>query len=128
MELALLVPGNAPAPNFDPTKTNSVVISSAGQLGRGGNISIDGMDNNDDMVGGPLLNIVQEGVQEFQIATSRFAADLGRSAGSAINVVTTSGGDALHGSGSMFFRDDSMQARRSRPIAAWIRRRSIASR
>jgi len=41
-------------------------------------VTVDGADDNDDVVGGQVQNISQEAVQEFQIATNRFFGPVGK--------------------------------------------------
>ena len=108
--LAFLVPGVKSADSFDPTKNRSAVLSVNGNVGRDVNITVNGIDNKDSTVGGTVMQLPLEAVQEFLISTQRFSAANGRSEGAAINMITKSGTNSVHGSGFGYFREQNFNS------------------
>jgi hypothetical protein len=114
-DLAYLSPGVKSADSYDPTKNRYSILSVNGQGGRNVNVTVNGVDNKDNTVGGPVMQLPAEAVQEFQISTQRFSAVNGRSEGAAINVITKSGSNSYHGSAFGFFRDQAFNAAQKLP-------------
>lgn len=56
-------------------------------------------------------NVSQDAVQEFQVQTSGYTAEFGRSVGGVVNTVTRSGTNELRGTTYWFFRNQSLSAR-----------------
>jgi hypothetical protein len=108
--LALLAPGAKPVNSYDPTKNRIAVFGINGSAGRNVNVTVNGIDNKDNTVGGPVMQLPLEAVQEFNISTQRFSAANGRSEGAAVNVITKSGTNQFHGSLFTFVRDTSLTA------------------
>ena len=101
--LAILAPGARPVNSYDPTKARYSVFATNGSSGRNVNMTVNGVDNKDNSVGGPVMQLPLESIQEFNISTQRFSAANGRSEGAAVNVITKGGTNVLHG--SLFFQD-----------------------
>jgi len=117
-DLAYLAPGVKSADSYDPTKNRYAILSVNGQGGRNVNVTVNGVDNKDNTVGGPVMQLPAEAVQEFQISTQRFSAVNGRSAGAAINVITKTGSNNFHGSAFGFFREEAFNADQKLPDPA----------
>jgi len=82
-----------------------------GMRNQSNNFLLDGSTNNDTFNTGFVLRPPPDAIQEFKILTHSYNAEYGRNAGSVVNVVTKSGGNAWHGSAWEFNRDDALQAR-----------------
>jgi hypothetical protein len=119
--LAYLAPGAKPVDSYDPTKRRISVFGINGSSGRNVNVTVNGIDNKDNTVGGPVMQFPLESIQEFIISTARFSAVNGRSEGAAVNVVTKSGGSDFHGSLFYFLRDKKLNASEVSPTNTAIK-------
>ena len=72
------------------------------------NITIDGLDNNDDRSARERIQPSVEAIEEVQIITNQFSAEYGRASGGRINLRTRSGSTRYRGRVFYFFRDESL--------------------
>src|SRR3989442_2279808 len=108
--LAYLAPGVKPVDSYDPTKNRIAIFGVNGSSGRNVNVTVNGIDNKDNTVGGPVMQFPLEAIQEFVISTERFSGVNGCSEGGAVNIVTKSGGKDFHGSIFFQLRDKKLNA------------------
>jgi hypothetical protein len=91
---------------LDPTKNGIDASSLISHFGRSTRISADGGDINDEIVGATTQNIGGGAVQEFQVAQSLLNLSTGPASPGAVNLITRSGSDKVHGDLFGLFRGD----------------------
>lgn len=119
LDVAMLIPGVSPT----NTGSNQLFAETSAVPGQGISVSsqrnfsnsfiIDGLSANDDAAGlsGGFYGL--DVISQFQVVTSGGQAEFGRALGGYINVVTKSGGNAVHGDLYGYFRTSAWNAANS---------------
>ncbi len=101
--------------NTSPANTpeESGTFSLSGGPAYSNNITIDGLDNNDDRSARERFQPSVEAVEEVQVITNQFSAEYGRASGGRINIRTRGGSSQYRGRAFYFFRNDFFNANTS---------------
>src|SRR5215813_12086740 len=96
--------------NAAPTPEEAGNFSLSGGPAYSNNLTIEGLDNNDDRSAKERFQPSIEAVAEVQVITNQFSAEYGRASGGRVNLRTRSGSNEFHGRAFYFFRDEALNA------------------
>ena len=88
----------------DRRQTSAISINGASD--NQNNQLIDGMDNNERAIGTIVVKPSIDAIAELSVQTSNYSAEVGRTAGGVVNIITKSGTNNFHGSAFEFYRND----------------------
>lgn len=92
------------------TPEEAGIFGLSGGAAYSNNITIDGLDNNDDRGASFRFQPSMEAISEVQVITNQFSAEYGRASGGRVNLRTRGGSNKFRGRAYYFFRDESLNA------------------
>jgi hypothetical protein len=99
-----------PGVTADTDTSGGLGLSVNGQRPTSSNFLLDGVENNNYLVTGPLVTAAPEAIQEYRISTNSFSAEYGGTAGVLANAVTRAGGSQWHGVAYVYAKNDALNA------------------
>lgn len=99
-----------PGVTSDAGTSRGLGLAVNGQRPSASNFLLDGLENNNYLITGPLSTVAPEAVQEYRISTNNFSAEYGRTSGFLANAVTRAGGSRWHGLGYFYTKNDALNA------------------
>ena len=112
LELTLLAPGTAPAPQGSASSVRGDFAFSVNGAREDANAYLlDGVYNMDPKLGTSGVRPPVDAIREFEVVTSTYDSSFGRNAGGQVNVITRSGTNGFDGTAYGFFRNGALDAR-----------------
>ena len=96
--------------SFRRTPEESGIFSLTGGTPFSNNLTIEGLDNNDDRSARERFIPSLHAVEEVQVITNQFSAEYGRASGGRVNLRLRGGANQIHGQAFYLFRDESLNA------------------
>jgi len=99
-----------PAVTSDAATGRGLGLSVNGQRPSSSNYLLDGLENNNYLITGPLATVAPEAIQEYRVSTNNFSAEYGRTSGFLANAITRTGGEQFHGVGYFYLENEALNA------------------
>lgn len=94
----------------DGATARGLGLSANGQRPSASNFLLDGLENNNYLVTGPLVNVAPQAIQEYRVSTNNYSVEYGRTSGYLANAITRSGANQLHGTAYFFMKNEALNA------------------
>ncbi|HEY3835824.1 MAG TPA: carboxypeptidase regulatory-like domain-containing protein, partial [Bryobacteraceae bacterium] len=99
-----------PGVTADTGTSRGLGVSVNGQRPSSSNYLLDGLENNNYLITGPLTAEAPEAVQEYRISTNNYSAEYGRTAGFVANAISRAGTNQFHGIGYEYLKNAAINA------------------